>query len=44
MSLQIAQGLPIHFPLKPFYSEIAFYAMHFVLSYTTDIVSTFPYA
>ena len=40
MFLYIAQVLPIIFPLKLIYSQIAFYTKHFVLTFSIDVVSS----
>ena len=40
--LYISQVLPIIFPLKLIYSQIAFYTKYFVLTFSLDVVSTLP--
>ena len=39
----VTQVLPIIFPLKWFYSEIAYHTKYFGLFYSIDVVSTFSY-
>ena len=41
MFLYITKVLPDIFPLKWFYSELAFYTKHFLLSYCMGIISAF---